>query len=853
MAADPTKPILKLNDPGLGERARGGRPRIPFPPGYDQNRQRQQLGPKFTRLAEVYARGEDALVLRDDPEALAPERLVVFELNGPLITFAQALAEVPGLSLVGEDETIFDEEEVEAQQGYYYLVIPDAAALEQLLSLWNRWLDNEPLGEDHRHWKKVFECLRDLRRWGPMDRVSTSDARIIADAAEAAPKDPLRLEFELVFFPANVDADQARAMVGAAVASHGGTIITRARIPEIAFDAVLVDIPAAEALQIAQRLEGSLAYLADVFAIRLQSLIDITETAEAGEQVVLNRPEPTGSPIAAILDAVPLQNHALLAGRIDVDDPDNLEALAVGKRRHGTAIASLIIHGDLLENEPALTRRVFFRPLMYAPDPAFEIEQFPRDRILVDDFVRAVRRLKIGDSQGHATAPDVILINAALGDEARPFFGRMSPWARALDWLAYDLGLLFIVSAGNCTHNIVTTIANAPAFAALSNEDRTVATVAGIKASMITRSLLSPAEAMNAITVGALHHDQINSAPTLGSSHDPLPNGILPTIVSRMGLGFRRSIKPEVLLPGGRLRVTAAPAQEPINLRPSSPTRFAGLKVAGPDLDSSGQASADAWSGATSAAAALASRAGHRIYDALEAAYPQNFMQLTNRERALIVKALLIHRAKVPLEGRSIIENIFGPTNARLHAQRTANINRMFGYGIPDVEETIGCLVNRATLWGAGQIGPDEAREFLLPLPVALSGNTSLRTLTTTLAWFSPVSPGRRAYKSVRLTVEEPRHLATLGVRGRSGQTDRRAAERGTVFHRAWEGATARAFAASDALTIRVARKPDTTDDAPDTIPFAIAVSLECEDNNIPIYDEIRNRLAIQPQAAVPV
>ena len=724
MPADPTKPLLKLNDPGLGERARGRRPTIPFPRGYDQNRQRQQLGPKFSRLADVYARGENALVLRDDPEALAPERLVVFELNGPLITFAQALAEVPGLSLVGEDETVLEEEEAEAQQGYYYLVIPDTAALEQLLSLWNRWLENQPLGEAHRHWKKVFECLRDLRRWGPKDRVSASDARMISDSAEAAPQAPLRLEMELVFFPTKADADQARAAVEAAIVIHGGEIITRARIDEIAFDSVLADIPAAEALRLAQRLEGSLAYLADVFAIRLQSIVDIKATAETGQIVALDRPQPPGSPIAAILDAVPLQNHALLAGRIEIDDPDNLEALAVGKRRHGTAIASLVIHGDLLEKEPALARRVFFRPLMYAPDPAFEIEQFPRDRILVDDFVRAVRRLKVGDSQAEATAPNVIFVNAALGDQARPFFGRMSPWARALDWLAYDLGLLFIVSAGNCSDDFTTTTANVAAFAVLNNEERTAATLAGIKAGMISRSLLSPAETMNAVTVGAHHRDQINSAPTMGTSYDPLPVGILPAIVSRMGLGFRRSTKPDILMPGGRLRVTALPAHEPVSLRPSNPSRFAGLKVAGPDLDASGLANSDGWSGATSAAAALTTRAAHRIHDALEAAYPESFLQLGSRERALIAKALLVHRAKVPPEGRAIIEAVFGPSNVRLHAQRTANVRRIFGYGIPDVDETIGCLVNRATLWGIGQIGPDEAREFELPLPIGLSGNT---------------------------------------------------------------------------------------------------------------------------------
>jgi hypothetical protein len=549
---------------------------------------------------------------------------------------------------------------------------------------------------------------------------------------------------------------------------------------------------------------------------------------------------------------VPLQNHLMLAGRIDVTDPDNLEALAIGKRRHGTAMASLVVHGDLSADAPPLPRRIVFRPIMYAADPNFENEIFPPDRILVDDFVRAVRRLKTGDHNGPATAPDVIIVNASIGDRARPFAGRMSPWARALDWLAYELGILFVVSAGNAERDLVTGTADLQTFTGLSLEQRTAASLAAVKTEMLTRTLLSPAEAMNAITAGASHSDQINSGPTMGASYDPLPHGILPSLVSRLGLGFRRSTKPDILMPGARLRVTVGPNAGPISFRHSSPSRYAGLKVAGPDLNAAGIANSDAWSGATSAAAALTTRAGHQIHDALETAYPEVFPALSGRERALIVKALLVHRAKVPAEGRAIVESVFGPSAVRLHAQRTANIVRLFGYGIPDPEEVVGCLVNRATLWGYGNIGANEAREFQMPLPISLTGNTSVRCLTTTLAWFSPVAPGRRAYKSVRLTVEEPEQLTAMGIQSRPGQADRRAAERGTIFHRAWEGHVARAFANNSTLTLRVARKPDSVDDAPDAIPFAIAVSFEAEDSAVTIYDEIRTKLAVQPRTRVP-
>src|SRR6185312_12682276 len=70
-------------------------------------------------------------------------------------------------------------------------------------------------------------------------------------------------------------------------------------------------------------------------------------------------------PVAALLDGLPIQNHVRLAGRLDVDDPEGLDAVyPVARREHGTEMASLIIHGDLNANESPLPRRLYVRPVM---------------------------------------------------------------------------------------------------------------------------------------------------------------------------------------------------------------------------------------------------------------------------------------------------------------------------------------------------------------------------------------------------------------------------------------------------------------------------------------------------------
>jgi hypothetical protein len=105
---------------------------------------------------------------------------------------------------------------------------------------------------------------------------------------------------------------------------------------------------------------------------------------------------PTGDPVVAILDGLPLTNHAALQGRMVVDDPDGLAAsYQNGEHRHGTAMASMVIHAEYDGNEPALASKVYVRPVM-APGPpdlsGRRHETFPLDELAIDLIHRAVLR-----------------------------------------------------------------------------------------------------------------------------------------------------------------------------------------------------------------------------------------------------------------------------------------------------------------------------------------------------------------------------------------------------------------------------------------------------------------------------
>jgi hypothetical protein len=211
-----------------------------------------------------------------------------------------------------------------------------------------------------------------------------------------------------------------------------------------------------------------------------------------------------------------------------------------------------------------------------------------------------------------------------------------------------------------------------------------------------------------------------------------------------------------------------------------------------------------------------------------------------------------VHRAEIPDESRQFIEEIFGPSDRDKAQQRASNVLRLFGFGVPKIDEVIGCIESRATLWGYGSLGQDDARVFRLPLPASLADRRCPRSVSVALAWFTPITPGRRAYRSVRLIVEEPERLDLIATKPKPGQPDRKRVERGTLFTRTWIGTAPRSFAEGDQLELRVARKPDPFYDLPDSVEFALVVTLEAE-ASLPIYEEVKAPLAVKPAIAIPV
>lgn len=791
-------------------------------------------------MQNILNRPDAALQLRADANSLAPERLLVFEVTGSVQNFANAVSRIAGLEFAGEEELAADDFDENPE---FYLLVPQLDALREIVSLWEGWQRTGTVPRNYTPWRDLFAQLRSVRPWGPADRVSVPNREYFRNIVDGAPdNDLVRIEIELVFRASEAPSQAAETEVANHIARSGGAIIDRSRRPDFAYHAVLADVPAAEVRRIAELDASSLAGADPVASIVPQS---VGTPIEAADHMALDQARPDAridDPIAAVFDAVPLQAHPLLAGRLAIDDPADLEARAVGPRVHGTAMASVVLHGDLNDPPSPISRRVYFRPVMYAPP--FGDEIFDNDRLVVDVIVEAVMRMRASGGQR------VVVVNLSLGDRTKPFAGKISTWARALDYLAFTYGILFLVSAGNIGDGIpMQEFADGAAYEAAAPADRAIGAFRGLDALKADRRLLAPADSLNALTIGAWHQD--SSAETFRGATPfvPYADQEMPNLSSRLGPGLRRSAKPDALFAGGRQRARLDPvAVPPILLSHPHPSRFWGLKVAAPPENG---AMGLHFTIGTSAATALATHSAHRIFDAVEDAYPDLIAQMPLPERAALLKALLVHSASWR-GSEDFIRSVIDPAAEMHHEHWRREVCRHLGYGFVDPEDAIACAADRATMWATGMIGPEGSMTFDVPIPAVFGNNTDPREVRATLAWFAPTRPGYLAYRAVKLRIPslQPNALEVAGVGTTTGQPTNSQSESGTIMHRRWRDARIGSAAGGVSIPVQVQRERDQGTPIDDAVPFGLAVTIEMP-GAIQVYDQVLPNIQVRPRPRV--
>ncbi len=238
----------------------------------------------------------------------------------------------------------------------------------------------------------------------------------------------------------------------------------------------------------------------------------------------------------------------------------------------------------------------------------------------------------------------------------------------------------------------------------------------------------------------------------------------------------------------------------------------------------------------TSNSAALISRNGYFCYEVLQELIEDNNLEIGSDKIAILIKAMLTHGCSWDEIGYEIERRLDS-----IDTRTIQNIkSRLIGYGFPDIDKIKECSEQRATVIGFGELKEEEAHVYSLPLPPSLSSRTIKRRLSITLAWFSPISSNTQRYRTSRLWFEAKNQVVT-----NRADADWQAVKRGTLQHEIFEGSAAAAFIDGDVIRIKVNCSKDANSFS-EKVPYAILVSLEvAEGVDLPIYQEIKERISI--------
>lgn len=833
------RPLILFPKHGISERAKMGSGFSKFSKP-TLNRQKERFFYKFEQLQRAIQTKN--IAIQQLPTGINPECALVLEVVGSIDSFYTAVKRIDGL------EWMFDisVERIESDEDFFlvdqkgnpkegdlsgkvYCVMTNKRALDELISLWKKYVNNSEMKFDRGYagFRDMFKQLKDIRYWSSKDRLEeTNVLQYWREDLEFEGIQEVKFEIELFFRKNLAQRNNASNVIRDAILQMGGKIITESIILEIAYHGMLASLPKNQIEKLIENYEDvAITKVDDIMFFRPVGQIAFpadyeNEVFDNIEEHLTIKEKIINEPIIAIFDGLPMQNHTLLSGRLIVDDPDDWgKAYTVRDRIHGTAMTSLIIHSDLNTSCEALDRKIYVRPILKPYRDFYDnVRESVPDDVLITDLIHiAVKRIFEGSKETSAVAPTIKIINLSLGDPARQFVNTLSPLARLLDWLSYKYKVLFIVSAGNHNLNGINCGISFSDFRQLSIDEREKLVIQTIEKNSRNMRLLAPAESINSLTVGAIFKDHSHV-----DENDrfilPIKNP-LPSPISALGLGYNRAIKPDIFFNGGRKLLREDYRFSDIQWV-NSFTRPPGCCVASP-----GNGNEIAYTFGTSDATAQITHAGGKCYNVLNEVFKlQTGNNIPDEYAAVLVKSMLVHGASWNNEAFTIA-NALGVSEKRVF--------KWLGNGIPDISKVLECTKNRITLIGYGSLKKGQAHVYQLPIPLDFSSERFFRKLSVTLSYFTPIVAEKQKYRSAKVWFTlENKTLTPNRI-----NTDNKAVTRGTIQHEIFTGDNAVPWDPNDKVVIKVNCK----DDAETTfglIDYSLIVSFE-------IAEEISDRLDI--------
>lgn len=410
---------------------------------------------------------------------------------------------------------------------------------------------------------------------------------------------------------------------------------------------------------------------------------------------VIPSPLPT-APGVVVLDSGLATGHPLLGPAVgDAQSflPGHIEADESG---HGTHVAGIALYGELARSIDAGS---FIPELRLFSGRILDKDN--ENNGLIENHIDTAVRYFVGEYNCR-------VFNLSFGDRRKPYLGgHVRGLAYTLDRLSRELGVLFIVSAGNVlsSHlNGLTWRQDYPKY--LLNDEWTI---------------IDPATALNVLTVGSLARWEANRNAQR-FTHDPAELPIAkteqPSPFTRHGPTVGGAIKPELIAFGGNWALNARGGANYIS--------DDGLGELSTNLDFAQGRLLGVKCGTSFAAPHITHLAGKVLSEHPKAS-------------ANLIRALLVAHAAIPTSAMNIFDG-------------EDSVRKVLGYGHVDSRALLKSLENEVTLIADGQIENKRHHFYEILVPEDfISLGKRVREIAVSLAHTPPVRSTRVTYKAMRL------------------------------------------------------------------------------------------------------
>jgi len=407
-------------------------------------------------------------------------------------------------------------------------------------------------------------------------------------------------------------------------------------------------------------------------------------------------PPSDNAPGVVVLDSGLATGHPLLAPAVGDAQSFLPGKDASDENGHGTHVAGIALYGDV----KACVDKRRFVPVSWLFSGKILDEHNQNDTGFVENHITEAVRYFHGQY-------GCKVFNLSFGDTNKPYLGgHVKGIAHILDALSRELGVLFVVSTGNVPGSQLNGLKWRERYPGFFKEPGW--------------SLVDPAPALNALTVGSLARYDLS----FGSQRYPTDPAEIPIALRDQPSPFTRSgpsvggaVKPELVAYGGNWAINTRAGANYLAV--------GGLGEMSTHMDFAlGRLLAED-SGASMAAPHVAHLAA-----GLLAEYP--------KADANLIRALLLSHASVPSACRTFLDNDI--------------LQRVCGYGRSDPRALFRSLENEVTL--AAQDGiPNKSHHFYeIPIPEEfISQGRRPREISVALAYAPYVRSTRIAYKATRI------------------------------------------------------------------------------------------------------